>query len=379
MKHSRLLALTLGFAIGSASLSPAAAQSADLDEFIIEKMRAAHVPGLSACIVKEDRMVWAGGYGYADITQGIGVTPDTLFMLASISKAVTGTALMQLWERGLFDLDEDVNSGLRFSVRNPSHPLVPITYRSLLAHVSGIKDNWAVMDSLYVQGDSPIPLGYFLREYLAPGGQWYFPGQNYYYWAPQTHFAYSNIGFALVGHAVESISGIGFDRYCQERIFEPLGMNETSWRLADLDPDHVAMPYSWDGATEQFVPYGHYGYPDYPDGGLRTSTVQLARFLLAHMNGGEHRGRRILEPATVADMHTVQYPALDGTQGLALYYWNVAGQLRLGHAGGDWGLMTEMWFRPSDRVGVILFANGDAFFGPMMAVLNRLFDEGEAF
>ncbi|MDP6539996.1 MAG: serine hydrolase domain-containing protein [Planctomycetota bacterium] len=373
MTRTRLLALVLSLLVPAA----ASAQSPSLDAFILEKMRVAHAPGLSACIVKDDAVVWAGGYGYADISQGIMVTPDTLFMLASISKTVTGTALMQLWERGMFDLDADINPDLRFSVRNPSHPQVPITYRSLLAHVSGIKDNWSVMDSLYVQGDSPIALGFFLREYLAPGGQWYFPGQNYYNWAPQTNSAYSNIGFALVGHTVEALTQTPFDAYCQERIFEPLGMNETSWRMADLDPDHVAIPYSWNGASQQFIPYGHYGYPDYPDGGLRTSTVQLARFLLAHMNGGEHRGRRILAPGTVADMQTVQYPALDSKQGMAFYYWNVAGQVRLGHAGGDWGLMTEMWFRPADRVGVIMFVNGDVNFGPMLAVLNRLFDEGE--
>ena len=368
--------LRAGLLLAALLALPAGARSADLDAFITARMREAQVPGLSACIVKVDRVVWARGYGYADVDAPRPVTPDTLFMLASISKTVTGTALMQLRDHGLLQLDQDVNDHLPFPVVNPTHPGVPITFREVLSHVGSIRDNWNVMGALYSPGDSPIPLGTFCEQYLAPGGTWYHPTKSYHSWQPGAKSAYSNIGFALTGHLVEQLVRMDFEEYCQRRIFAPLGMHETSWRFARLDPAHVAMPYRWSPGQGRFLAYGHYGYPDYPDGTLRTSSVQLARFLLAHMNGGAFAGGRVLSPVAVDEMHRVQFPALDPRQGLAFYYWNVGGRPRLGHGGGDQGVYTEMWFRPSDRVGVVLLANGDAKYAPMFAVLDRLFAEG---
>ena len=116
-----------------------------LDSFIVAKMDQYHFPGLSACIVKDDQIIWKNVYGYANIEENRLVTDSTLFFLASVSKPVTGTAIMQLWEQGLFNLDDDINNYLPFQVRNPSHPNDPITFQMLLTHTSSIYDNWNLL------------------------------------------------------------------------------------------------------------------------------------------------------------------------------------------------------------------------------------------
>ena len=102
----------------------------------------------------DGRIVWSRGYGWANIASAAPVTPDTDFMLASISKTVMATAAMQAVEDGLLALDADVNAVLPFAVRNPGHPAVPITLRRLLTHTASLRDNWGIWDHFYSRGDS---------------------------------------------------------------------------------------------------------------------------------------------------------------------------------------------------------------------------------
>ena len=139
----------------AATLSPAVPSAIDdaspvgLDAFIRAKMKVAHVPGLAACVVSGGEVVWAKGFGWADIGARRRVTADTGFMLASISKTLIATAVMQQVEAGNLSLDADVDTYLPFSVRNPRHPGDPITLQQLLTHTSSIRDRAAVWNDLY--------------------------------------------------------------------------------------------------------------------------------------------------------------------------------------------------------------------------------------
>jgi len=138
----------------------ALAHAQTLDDFILTQMNQNHIPGLSACIIKRGAVVWRGNYGMANFTNNIPVSSTTVFMLASVAKTVTATALMQVYENGGYQLDDSINAHLPFAVRNPNHPDTPITFRMLLTHTSAIRDNWDVMP--YVEGDPTIPLGRYL-------------------------------------------------------------------------------------------------------------------------------------------------------------------------------------------------------------------------
>ena len=311
------------------------------------------------------------------------MTSDTLFELASISKTVIAAAVMQLWEQGRLDLDKDVNSYLPFQVVNPHVPDVPITTRMLMTHTSSITDNTAVLILSYGLGDPTIPLGQFLQDYLTPGGASYDPNLNYSQAAPGTSFSYSNFGASLAAYLVEVIASNPFDRYAATYIFQPLGMMETSYRFADLDTSHIAMPYGYNGWRGKYFPYGFYGCPLYPIGWVITSAPQLARHLIAFIQYGELDGVRILQPATVEEMRRIQYPEVAPEFGLFWYWERFRGWQLLGHNGGNFGVTTEMFFRVADGVGVILLMNGDrtspGSLPIVYAIGARLFEEADKY
>ena len=257
----------------AASVTTAAGEVAprlgNLPDLIEEHRHLAHVPGLGTAAIHQGEIVWARGFGRANIATGLLATADTPFMLASVSKTVMAVALMQVWEQGKFGLDDDVNILLPFPVRNPNFRDDPITPRQLLTHTPSFRDNWGTLTPLYVHGDSPISLETVCHDYFAPGARYYERKKNFHTYGPGTRYSYCNIGATLAGYLVEAITGKPFDQWCIHNIFKPLGMDNTSWHLAGLDPNEVTMPYRY--KPSGYYPYGHHGYPDYPDGQFRTS------------------------------------------------------------------------------------------------------------
>jgi CubicO group peptidase (beta-lactamase class C family) len=229
--------------------------------------------------------------------------------------------------------------------------------------VSSIQDPSEVLETLYTRGvDSPISLHDLVTALFTPGGKWYSADQCFYRYAPGKKASYSDEGFTLLGYLVEVISGVPFDQYCKKEVFAPLGMNETSWYLRDLEPSHIAMPYApgdGNGTGAPFVAYGQYGYPDYPSGQVRTSAAQWSHFMAAFMNHGTYAGVQILRPETVAQMLAVQDPGFDEKLRLAWARNAMGGRNVVGHSGREMGTVSAAWFDPEKSVAVIVFANGD--------------------
>jgi len=326
----------------------------DFDSFMLAHMMTARTPGLAAAVVRGDQVVLARAWGRADIAANRPATPDTLFMLASISKTVTAVALMQLYEQGRFGLDDPIDTNLGRLVRNPNFPSVPITYRMLLSHTSSIEDGLHYADYYVYDMDSPIALDAFVTGYLSPGGAYYDASNWSGTGAPGTSYSYTNAGVALAGDLVERISGLNLQQYCQQHIFTPLGMGESSFFLRDLDRTHIAMPYDTD-ASGNYTPDGYYAYPDYPDGQLRTSASQLARFLMAFSQYGQLGGAQILQRATVEEMRR-QQPS--SQEGLCWEFTTIGGRNLTGHDGADYGVTTSMYFDPVTGAGIVVLTNG---------------------
>lgn len=342
---------------------------ANIDEFIIDQMETYNKPGLAACIIKGDSVVWRGNFGYAILEDSLVVSDTTVFGACSIGKSITAACVMQLWEDGLIDLDENINNFLPFQIDNPTFDPDSITARMLMTHTSGIRD-FNLFGNLTI-GDPLETLGFFLENYLSNTGI-YYNNSNFNGYTPGTHYEYCNFGSALNGYLVEVLMGAEFKDYADDNLLSPLGMNRTAWFLSGLNVENIAIGYDYSGGQYQSNP--HYGHPAYPGFTLRSNAYELAQFAIMLLNHGNYSGNVILEPATVDSMTTLQLnPQIMGLglQNTTLYCQN--GQKILwGHAGcGDVGYAAELQFCPDENIGVVYMSNSSNFNDN---ILKRLFD-----
>lgn len=347
-----------------AAVDPAAASAApvDIGATIRQRMDEAGLVGLGAAIIVDRKLVWTGGYGFADQARGVPFTADTVMNIGSISKTVTGVALMQAVQDGKLSLDEDINRYLPFHVANPAFPDTPITLRQLATHTSSLTDRWAVYrDTYHWGGEADESLGDFMRGYLVPGGRHY-AAENFLKVRPGIHREYSNIGAGLAGYIVERAVGEPLDRYTRRTIFQPLGMDRSAWRLADVPAGTHSTLYV--GQSGLSIPIPPYGLTTYPDGGVRTSVNDLSRFFIALLDGGQYQGKRILSPEATADMLRFQYTAGHHPDNVELseknsgIFWSTKFNVtRIGHGGSDPGVRTEMLSDLSHDTAVVLMVN----------------------
>jgi CubicO group peptidase (beta-lactamase class C family) len=263
----------------------------DLDRAVEHGLTATHTPGLAVAVVRGDG-TWIGkGYGYADVDAARRVRADTAFYVASVGKVVTATVLMMLWEDEAFALDDPVAPHLDFPLSHPRYPDVPITFRQLLTHTSGISDQqWYSIDP----STSPS-LRDFLISYLTSSGKLYDPDRCFSTMPGKT-WAYCSVGYALIGYLVGRLGPAPLDSVSKRRLFAPLGMRNTAWRYEGLKNEQLAEPY--DFKNRQFKQLPRPSYPDWPDGLLVTSAADFAQLLRAFTQ----RGASILKPGTVSAM-----------------------------------------------------------------------------
>lgn len=347
----------------------------DIDSFMESRIEAMGVPGMAAGIVEAGGIAWEGYYGTLDGSRP--VSEDTLFMIASVSKTVIATAAMQLWEQGVFELDDDINDTLDFEVRNPKYPSAPVTFRQLMTHQSTIRDGDCYHDLYTITaggGDSPLALGEFLEAYLAAGGR-YYDEKNYLDAVPGERFEYSNYGAALLAYLVEELSGQDFAVYCHEHIFQPLGMEHSYYLLSDIPSDEteIAVPFK----NSKALP--HYSYPDYPAGSLRTTLRDLSRFAAFFLDAGGSEPV-ILKPETVTLMFGEYGESTDAGEermGLLWVHMDWIYLEAVGHTGGDPGVSTFLLLYPDEGFATILFMNEmPRNFIVQHQVCQRLHDEG---
>jgi CubicO group peptidase (beta-lactamase class C family) len=285
-------------------------------KFLENKIGKAGIRGISIAMIKDDQIISTYQAGYANVEENHPVEKDTIFQIASVSKTITGTAVVQLHEQGKLDLDDDINDYLPFSIRHPNIPDSPITFRMLLSHTAGMDNNWEVYDTFYTisngGGDSSVSLGEFIEGFFVPDGRYYDAAKNFTKTGPGEAYQYSNPAYALLGYLVEQISRQSFPEYCQDRIFEPLDMPNTTWLLADTHIENLAIPYEGNEALP------HYSFATYPDGTLKTTPTDYAHFLIAMMNDGRYKGNQILQPETIVEM--LKPIARDGLQALTWDY-----------------------------------------------------------
>ena len=335
-----------------------------LDPFMRAQMYENHVAGAAVSVVKDGEILFARGYGLADVAANKPVNPaTTLFHIGSVTKIFTITAVMQLVEQGKLDLNTDINTYLDFKI--PATFPEPITLAHLLSHSAGL-------DELYFGAAAPspeeiLPLGEFIRTHLPPRVR-----------PPGIVSAYSNYGIALVGYIVERVSGQPYATYIEEHILKPLGMDHTSPQISlpeALNQD-MSLAYVYQNGAFQSVKDALFYLQGTPAGGIKSSAADMARFMIAHLQDGAYGAVRILEPETTRLMQTRTFAQDPRLLGWAHGFGEVRAENPrvIGHGGVTNNFFTQMYLIPEARTGIFI-ANNSAGGRPMVDAVAKAFTD----
>jgi len=352
------VAKVAGPVVGPAAATPAVPSAAPvltkadvdlwLDGYMPYALRTGDIPGAVVTVVKDGQILTTRGFGYADRDKRTPVDPNkTLFRPGSISKLFTWTAVMQQVEAGKIDLDADINTYLDFKI--PARNGKPVTTRQLMTHTAGFEE---VVKELIFYGKPEPELGAYLKNHV-----------------PKRIFdagvtpAYSNYGTALAAYIVERVSGEKFNDYLDRHVMGPLKMPNTTFRqplpanLAGTDATGYDKPGKPSKGFEIVGPA--------PAGSASSTGADMGRFMIAHLQGGELDGQRILSAETARVMHDspvdkVNPRSLIGPldrMELGFFETSINGRKVIGHLGDTEGFHSSLHLYMNDGVGLYLSLN----------------------
>ncbi len=302
------------------------------------------IAGATLAVVKDGHLLFAQGYGYADLkTRRLVVADETLFRPGSVSKLFTWTSVMQLVEQGKLDLDRDVNDYLDFKV--PEKFGKPITLRNIMTHTAGFEET--LSELFLAKPEQQYPLHDYLIRHMP---QRIFP--------PGKVVAYSNYATTLAGYIVQRVSGEPFAAYVENHIFKPLGMAHSTFRQPASPALMKLMATGYKQASDE-KPVPFEVVEAAPAGSLSSTAPDMARFMLAHLGGGEIDGVRILKPETVREMQARNYTLAPGLNGfnLGFYDENRNGHRIIGHAGDTVAFHSDLHLIVDANTGVFMSFN----------------------
>lgn len=364
MRNSKFFLAIFALAIFFVACSPSKEQLTDqaikgvLDEF--------QAVGISAAVVKDGKIVYNNSFGYKNLEEKTPLANDDVMRIASISKSFTATSLLQLVDKGIISLDDDVSDLIGFKIRNPHFPDDTITLRMVLSHTASIRDKE----------------DYFTLDHLNPAvyGDC---EESYFQYRPGKGYNYSNMGLNLAGTILEKVSGVRFDDYVRENVIWKLGLYG-GHNIDSLDASKFALIYSRENgeyvrsegayrSRADEMPNYIFGYSSpifSPTGGVKISAHDLAVYMMMHMNYGEYNGVRIISEESAKAMQTpVWMIKNEGDDQYALCLkefvdyiddekYNIPGNYPVGHTGGAYGLNSIMIWSPADGWGIVAMTNG---------------------
>jgi CubicO group peptidase (beta-lactamase class C family) len=321
-----------------ASNEPASYEA--IDQYVTARMQADKIPGAALAIVKGDQIVYLKGYGRAD-QSGRPVTPQTPFLIGSITKTFTALAVMQMVEAGKVELDAPVQRYIPwFRVADPKAS-AQITVRMLIDQTSGLSQLPTFVT--WSWPDYPDTLERHVRL-MANTDLVFPPGQG---------FAYSNANYVTQGVILQAVSGQTYEHYVQQHIFDPLDMQHSYTSQGAAIQDGMAMGYRW-----------WFGYPipamlpfqrsNLPAGFAISSAEDMAHFLIAQMNGGRFSDISVLSPDGIALMQAEPPP---GAYGLGWESVRIDGRRLINFDGATGNFQGSIFIDPQERVGVFIAAN----------------------
>ncbi|HEX3466723.1 MAG TPA: serine hydrolase [Candidatus Elarobacter sp.] len=375
--RSRLVALFAAALVAApGAAGPAGAQapaplvSAGFDAYVAKSLHEWNVPGLSVAIVKGDRS-YVKGYGVRTLGRPETVDANTVFEIASTSKAFTATAIGMLVDQKKLDWDDPVVKALPWFQLSSPWVTREITLRDMLTHRSGLTGGYELFGS-----NSALSRDEILRR------------MRYLPFSPpfRSGFGYSNLGYLVAGQTIPAVSGQSWDAFLRARIFEPLGMTSTSTTYAELtaSPDHSGAHEAPEGKLQviRTVNGDNIG----PAGSVNSSAADMAHWVEMLLGGGVYHGKRIIESATLAETmrpemvvpggfpHSLYFPDATYTEyGMGWFVSDYRGHRVISHSGDVEGFAAQVGLIPDLHAGVVVLSNAD---GEVPVALEyRAFDE----
>ena len=318
----------------------------NLERFISAELESRGHPGSSVSVIAGDELFWSKGFGYADVENGVEASPETVYGCASVTKTVVTFGFLHLMERGKFGLDDPVNDHLDVKIKTEyeEEPVI----RDLLTHYTGMPTR---VPPLFYDRDEALTLEVFIEEAARPVRP------------PRTAWAYCNTSYAIIGRLMELFTGKPYDEYVKENILEPLEMNSSDFDHTPRVMEGLARGYKRAGGPDKPLipnePYVLGSLPQDPAGSLYSTVLDLANFVVANLNGGAFKGRRILREKTVEEMHRLQMSPGMSRSGMAItWFRNIHdGRVMLSHTGGLPDYTNHVALYPELGIGVCWLSN----------------------
>lgn len=333
----------------AAPTTPAPANYTDVRAFIQQGIRDSRAPSVAVAVIKADRVIWAEGFGLADLETNRPATADSVYLLASVSKPVTATGLMLLVDQGKIDLNRPANDylpGAKLTAR--AGDAGAITVRRLLNHTGGLP----VHANFFHDGTSPPSRDETIRRHgfahTVPGSRW----------------EYCNLAFGVIDHITATTAKMPWGKFMEANLYDPLGMAHTS--------DHVRPGVARDATTQyrydvagRFIKVPPYGFDHDGASIVWSSANDLTRFLRLHLNDGVLDGKRHFQPGTLRAMQAfsvARSPDQPETgYGLGFFVEPHLGQRSFGHSGGMPGVATRIRAFPDHQAGYVVLLNASAY------------------
>jgi len=332
-----------------------------LDGFIPYAIGKGDIPGAVVVVVKDGQILSSRGYGYANLAKKTKVDPaTTLFRPGSVSKLFTWTAVMQQVEQGKLDLNADVNKYLDFKI--PPYEGKPITLNNIMTHTAGFEEHAKGVITTDEKANPPFDV--LLKRSI--------PKRVY---APGSTPAYSNYATALAAYIVQRVSGQPFNQYIEQNIFQPLGMQHSTFRQplpANLKP---LMAEGYVSGKDE--PYGYEFVGPSPAGSLASTGEDMGRFMIAHLQNGEYQGKRILQPQTAQLMHSPLNVPIPGLNGMAhgFYQTSINGLPVIAHGGDTIAFHSDLHLFLNKGVGLYVSVNSSGKEGASSGLRTALFED----
>lgn len=344
---------------------------AELEPEIQRMMLAGNIPSCSIALISGDKVIWSNAYGYTNLWARTPAAPNTVYLIGSTFKAMSTIALLQQMEQGKFKLDDPVNNYLTDFKIQGEDPQHPITFRHLLTHTSGLLGDFG---GFPVWGDTvPPPLEDYLRKSLKVTR------------APLVKVEYSNLAYTLVAYLVQKFSGVPYKQYIQEHIFTPLEMDSTAFEPRPDMEERLSIPYVVDEKTHAQVGAVRVKASVWPAGIVYGTVLNQANWLIANLNGGVFKEKRLISQATLDQMFTRQYDQFKGgiesiwgneTAGFGLTWWVEVrdGDHYIAHSGSLAGYTAFLLGNRDRKLGFAIMTNGNRAHPHLFKLADKAID-----